>query len=208
MFVLQAAALAAIVASDPPYVQVAAAISLLVPPGILALSFGIAILQGQRRFTAFNLLRILPSTAYVASVVIVFGLNATSLVLFMALWAAVQVVGGFLALAFAVRGLPRHAGEGLGAVAGANGEVRAQGPAGNSVASRFGTTRSGCRWALLEPRGPRTLRRGSGLHVTASRSCIQHRHASRIRTSPPSSTATRHAAPCGTSSSWGSGCRR
>jgi len=72
VFVVQAAGLAALVHSDPPRVQVAAAISLLLPPGILALSFGVAILQGQRRFTAFNLLRILPSTAYVAGVVIVY----------------------------------------------------------------------------------------------------------------------------------------
>ena len=106
--VLQAAALAALVASDPPYVREAAAISLLLPPGILALSFGVSILQGQRRFTAFNLLRILPSTAYVAGVVIVYVLNATSLVLFMSLWAAVNLIGGFFALAVAVRGFPKH----------------------------------------------------------------------------------------------------
>jgi O-antigen/teichoic acid export membrane protein/O-antigen ligase len=111
MFVLQAAVLAALVASDPPHVRVAAAISVLLPPGILALSFGVAILQGQRRFTAYNLLRILPSTAYVAGVVIVYALNATSLVLFMALWAAVNLIGGFFALAFAVRGLPKPAKE-------------------------------------------------------------------------------------------------
>jgi O-antigen/teichoic acid export membrane protein len=111
VFVLQAAALAALVASEPSHVQVAAAISLLLPPGIVALSFGCAILQGQRRFTAFNLLRILPSTAYVAGVVVVYMLDATSLVLFMALWAAVNLIGGFFALAFAVRGLPKHAGE-------------------------------------------------------------------------------------------------
>jgi O-antigen/teichoic acid export membrane protein/O-antigen ligase len=109
VFVLQAAALAVLVASDPQDVRVAAAISLLLPPGILALSFGVAILQGQRRFTAFNLLRILPSTAYVVGVVIVYALNATSLVLFMALWAAVNLIGGFFALGFAVRGLPKHA---------------------------------------------------------------------------------------------------
>jgi O-antigen/teichoic acid export membrane protein/O-antigen ligase len=109
VLVLQAAALAVLVASDPQDVRVAAAISLFLPPGILALSFGIAILQGQRRFTAFNLLRILPSTAYVVGVVIVYALNATSLVLFMALWAAVNLIGGFFALAFAVRGLPKHA---------------------------------------------------------------------------------------------------
>jgi O-antigen/teichoic acid export membrane protein/O-antigen ligase len=111
VLVLQAAALAALVASDPQNVRVAAAISLLLPPGILALSFGVSILQGQRRFTAFNLLRILPSTAYVLGVVIVYALNATSLVLFMALWASVNLIGGFFALAFAVRGLPKHAEE-------------------------------------------------------------------------------------------------
>ena len=114
VFVLQAAALAALVASDPSHVRVAAAISLLLPPGILALSFGCAILQGQRRFTAFNLLRVLPSTAYVAGVVVVYMLDATSLVLFMALWAAVNLIGGLLAVAFAVRGLPKHAGEDAG----------------------------------------------------------------------------------------------
>jgi hypothetical protein len=114
VFVLQAAALAALVASDPPHVPVAAAISLLLPPGILALSFGVAILQGQRRFTAFNLLRILPSTACVAGVVIVYMLNATSVVLFMALWAAVSLIGGYFALAFAVRGLPAARRGGLG----------------------------------------------------------------------------------------------
>jgi O-antigen/teichoic acid export membrane protein/O-antigen ligase len=111
VLVFQAAALAALVASDPQDVRVAAAISLLLPPGILALSFGVSILQGQRRFTAFNLLRILPSTAYVLGVVIVYALNATSIVLFMALWAGVNLIGGFFALAFAVRGLPKHAEE-------------------------------------------------------------------------------------------------
>ena len=114
VFVLQAAALAALVASDPPEVRVAAAISLLLPPGIFALSFGVSILQGQRRFTAFNLLRILPSAAYVVGVVIVYALSATSLVLFMALWAAVNLIGGLFALAFAVRGLPKLAEEAPG----------------------------------------------------------------------------------------------
>jgi O-antigen/teichoic acid export membrane protein/O-antigen ligase len=111
VFVVQAAALAAVAHSDPRRVQVAAAISLLLPPGILALSFGLAILQGQRQFTAYNILRIAPSTAYVVGVVVVFALNATSLVLFMALWAAVNLFGGFIALAVAVRRLPKHTEE-------------------------------------------------------------------------------------------------
>ena len=111
VFVVQAAALAAVAHSEPQRVQLAAAISLLLPPGILALSFGLAILQGQRRFTAYNTLRVAPSVAYVVGVVVVYVSNATSLVLFMALWAAVNLVGGLIALVFSVRGLPKHAAE-------------------------------------------------------------------------------------------------
>jgi O-antigen/teichoic acid export membrane protein len=111
VFVVQAAALAAVVHSEPQRVQLAAAVSLLLPPGILALSFGLAILQGQRRFPAYNTLRIAPTTAYVVGVVVVYVSNATSLVLFMALWAAVNLVGGLIALVFSVRGLPKHAQE-------------------------------------------------------------------------------------------------
>ena len=108
VFVVQAAALAALVHSDPSRVRVAAAISLLLPPGILALSFGLAILQGQRRFTAYNILRIAPSSAYVVGVVLLYVLNGADLVQFMTLWAAVNLIGGIIALAFAVRGLPEH----------------------------------------------------------------------------------------------------
>jgi O-antigen/teichoic acid export membrane protein/O-antigen ligase len=111
VFVIQAAALAAVAHSEPQRVQLAAAISLLLPPGILALSFGLAILQGQRRFTAYNTLRIAPSIAYVVGVAVVYVSNATSLVLFMALWAAVNLVGGLIALVFSVRGLPKDAEE-------------------------------------------------------------------------------------------------
>jgi O-antigen/teichoic acid export membrane protein/O-antigen ligase len=108
VFVVQAAALAAVVYSDPPRVQMAAAMSLFLPPGILALSFGLAILQGERRFTAYNILRIAPSVAYVVGVVVVYALNATSLVLFMALWAGVNFVGGIVVLAYAARVLTRR----------------------------------------------------------------------------------------------------
>lgn len=111
VFVVQTAALAAVVHSDPRRVQLAAAISLLLPPGILALSFGLALLQGLRRFTAYNILRIAPSTAYVVGVVVLYVLDATTLVLFMALWAAVNLIGGVIALAFAVRGLHKHTEE-------------------------------------------------------------------------------------------------
>ena len=110
VLVVQTAALTAVVASEPSRVQVAAAISLLLPPGILGLQFGLAILQGQRHFAALNLLRISPSAAYVAGVVAIYALGVADLVPFMALWAGVNFVGGVLAVILAIRGLPRDAG--------------------------------------------------------------------------------------------------
>ena len=110
MLALQAASLAALVHDDPRRVQVAAVISLVVPPGILLLDTGCAILQGQRRFTPFNVLRILPSMAYVAGVVIVFFFENLDLVRAMTLWAGTTFIGGFLALVVAVRSLPRQVG--------------------------------------------------------------------------------------------------
>jgi enterobacterial common antigen flippase len=104
---LQIAVLALLVMHEPKPVKLAATISLLLAPGILALAFGIAILQGQQRFTAVNVLRILPTIAYVAAVVVAFLLHSAHLMLVMTLWVTVNFVGGFLALGVAVRGLPR-----------------------------------------------------------------------------------------------------
>ncbi len=104
--VLQLAMLVALVMDDPGRVKVAGAISLLLVPGLLALFYGLAILQGRQRFTAFNLLRILPTMAYVAGVLIVFLYGAADLVLIMTMWAGANFVGGFLALGVAVLGLP------------------------------------------------------------------------------------------------------
>jgi O-antigen/teichoic acid export membrane protein/O-antigen ligase len=104
---LQIAILAALVMHEPEPVKFAATVSLLLAPGVLALAFGIAILQGQQRFTAVNVLRILPTMAYVAAVVVAFLLHSADLVLVMTLWVTVHFVGGFLALGVAVRGLPR-----------------------------------------------------------------------------------------------------
>ena len=103
---VQAAVLTALVVDEPGRVKAAAVISLLLVPGILAFAFGIAILQGQQRFTAFNILRILPTTAYVAGVFVVFMVHSADLVHVMTIWATAYFLGGFLALGVAVRGLP------------------------------------------------------------------------------------------------------
>jgi O-antigen/teichoic acid export membrane protein len=105
-FAVQTAVLVVLVMNEPERVKFAAMISLLLGPGILALSYGLAILQGQQRFRAFNVLRVLPTIAYVAAVFILFVLHAADLVRLMTIWAGTNFVGGFLALAVAVRGLP------------------------------------------------------------------------------------------------------
>jgi O-antigen/teichoic acid export membrane protein/O-antigen ligase len=104
---LQIAVLVALVIHDPERVKVAALISLLLVPGHLALWYGLAILQGQQRFAAFNVLRTLPTAVYVAGVGVVFLLHSDNLVSLMTIWATANVVGGFFAVGVAVRGLPR-----------------------------------------------------------------------------------------------------
>jgi O-antigen/teichoic acid export membrane protein/O-antigen ligase len=103
---VQAAVLAVLVVDEPGRVKAAALISLPLVPGILAFSFGTAILQGQQRFAAFNILRILPTAAYVVGVAVVFVLHTADLVNVMAIWSTAYFFGGFLALGVAVSGLP------------------------------------------------------------------------------------------------------
>lgn len=109
--VVQAAVVFALVAHDPQRVKVAGLISLLLVPGILAYGYGEGILLGQQRFVAFNVLRVVPTGAYVILVLAVFVLGAADLVLVMAIWAGANLVGGLLALGAAIRGLPEPLAE-------------------------------------------------------------------------------------------------
>ena len=118
---------------EPERVKTAALTSLLLPPGILALSYGIAILQGQRRFMAFNVLRILPSMLYVAGVILVYFGAGADLVRLMVLWAGLNAVGGFFALAIALRRL-RDEPTPSGSRTRGPDAVRPQGAAGNTLA--------------------------------------------------------------------------
>jgi O-antigen/teichoic acid export membrane protein/O-antigen ligase len=105
--VLQTVVLAALVLHEPERVKAAALISLGMVPGIFAFGFGTAILQGQQRFTAYNTLRTFPTALYVSAVVVVVLLGAADLASVTTVWTAAYLVGGFLALAVAVRGLPK-----------------------------------------------------------------------------------------------------
>lgn len=72
LVLLHAGILAAVFWSDPHAVRVSALISIGAVPAILAQSYGLAILQGQQRFAAFNTLRTLPAAAYSGAVVAIF----------------------------------------------------------------------------------------------------------------------------------------
>jgi O-antigen/teichoic acid export membrane protein/O-antigen ligase len=103
---VQLAVLYAFVHDDPRRVEVAALVSILLVPGILCHSYGLAILQGQERFRPFNVLRILPTAVYAFAVLAVFVLGLADLVVLMTTWAMSLLLGGVLALAVALRGLP------------------------------------------------------------------------------------------------------
>jgi len=103
---LQLVVLYAFVHDDPRRVEVAALISVLLVPGILSQSYGLAILQGQERFRPFNVLRILPTAIYAFAVLAVFILGLANLVVLMSTWALSLFFGGLLVLVVALRGMP------------------------------------------------------------------------------------------------------
>jgi O-antigen/teichoic acid export membrane protein len=103
---LQVAVLAALVLNDPERMKLAAVISLLLVPGLLAFAYGLAIVQGQQRFAAYNVLRTVPTVVYVTAIALVFLLHTGDLVHVMTIWTAANLVGGFVALGVAARGLP------------------------------------------------------------------------------------------------------
>jgi O-antigen/teichoic acid export membrane protein len=109
---LQIAVLVPLVMHAPQRMKVAAVISLLLTPGLRAFAYGTAILQGQQRFTAFNITRTLPTAVYVAGVFATFLLHSADLVPIMTMWTLANFFCGFLALGIALHGLPRvrHAG--------------------------------------------------------------------------------------------------
>jgi O-antigen/teichoic acid export membrane protein/O-antigen ligase len=109
---VQAVVLIAIAADDPQRVQVAAVISLLLSPGYFAYGYAEGIFLGQQRFTAFNVFRAVPTTMYAAFVLVAFVLGVADIVVVMAIWVVAYFLGGVMALAVAVRGLPRTACDG------------------------------------------------------------------------------------------------
>jgi len=84
--------------------NIAGVLTLVGAPSLIALQYALAILQGQRRFLAFNLFRILTPGIYSAAVATLYVVGA-DLAEVTAAWAVSTLIVGASALGVAVRGL-------------------------------------------------------------------------------------------------------
>jgi O-antigen/teichoic acid export membrane protein len=97
---------------QPHYVIVAAAVSLALVAGNVSAVVGLAFLQGQQRYTAFNWCRFMPAVAYGLGIVGLILGSAATLVTLTVDFVVVSVFGGIAALYFALRDLPMEQSSG------------------------------------------------------------------------------------------------
>lgn len=103
--VLHGGILLAVFWNDPDRIWVAALVTLGAVPATLAQSYGTAVLQGQQRFVAFNVVRTLPPAAYAATVVAIFVAGGGDLEWVVIGWIGSSVLVGAATLLVALRGL-------------------------------------------------------------------------------------------------------
>ena len=77
---LHAMVLLVVLHGEPTSIRVAGAVTLAAVPASLAQQYGLAMLQGQQRFSAFNVLRLLPVVLYAGGVAALFVSGVTSIV--------------------------------------------------------------------------------------------------------------------------------
>lgn len=107
LVVLHAVILFVLTANAPPTVWTAAMTTVALVPVTLAQQYGLAIIQGQQRFTALNILRPVTATAYTIAVVLAVVIGRADDLMFVALaWVVANTVAGCLILAVAWRRLP------------------------------------------------------------------------------------------------------
>jgi len=81
-----------------------------VMPALIAQQYGLAILQGQQRFGAFNVLRVAPAALYAAALAAIFALGDADLVELVLAWVVTNVVVGLLLAVVSVRYAARAQG--------------------------------------------------------------------------------------------------
>ena len=99
---LQAVILWLLVHNDPHRVRIAALLTIPILAGALADMYGKAILQGQGRYTAFNVLRNAVVAFYLLAIVALLVLGQTDLVGFAVAWTAASLAAGALTLGTAL----------------------------------------------------------------------------------------------------------
>ena len=105
LVLLHAGILAAVLWNDPHAVRISAVMTLCGVPAILGQSYGTAILQGQQRFLAFNVLRALPATSYAVAVLAIFVVGGGNLEWVVVGWVVASLISASATLAVALRGL-------------------------------------------------------------------------------------------------------
>ena len=112
---VQAVLLWIFLAGQPEQVWLAGLVTLALVPSILAQEYGLAILQGEGRFRAFNVLRALPVSGYGAIVVLLFVTGGAGLISITIAWAVPNAIFAIVMLYVAFRGAARLTGpnEGL-----------------------------------------------------------------------------------------------
>lgn len=103
---LHALTLYMIMGDEDHVVRLAAYYTVGVIPPILGQQYALALLQGQRRFRAFNVVRVLPATLYGAAILTLFLVEGSDLPTVALAWTSVYVLAGTASLAYAVARLP------------------------------------------------------------------------------------------------------
>lgn len=109
LVLLQAALLVLLLEGDPDRVKTAAVVSLALLPGAVADLYGKALLQGQGRYGAFNILRNATIVFYLAGIAVLLAVGATDLIGFAIAWVVANLVSGAVTLGLALSGRPEEA---------------------------------------------------------------------------------------------------
>lgn len=116
VLVVQLVILVIVYHGDQASLQIAALFTLLLGPGELAQDYGTSILQGEGRFVAFNISRILPVVAYAGAVLALLVLSGGSLLTVTLCYVIATAASGTSTLAVALSGSrKRHEDEVSGA---------------------------------------------------------------------------------------------
>jgi O-antigen/teichoic acid export membrane protein len=102
LLVLEAAILGAVFHDEEAEVQLAAAFSALGLPAMLMLNWGQAILQGEQRFRAWNVARLVGPLLYSTGLVVVLAADADQIALVAGLWSGTLFLACLLTLVYAV----------------------------------------------------------------------------------------------------------